>query len=319
MKIVCKAPGKVIISGEHSVVYGHPALVSAVNVYSKVSVEAFDEIGAHEIFAEKYGFAKMIGRAFSGPSQLKPFARIVDVFRDSEGFKGRLRIRMSSDIPFASGMGSSASLSVALANALLKLVYEKPSDEKVFSLAMEGEKVAHVNPSGVDVAAALWGGLILFVKDKGVERLEAGRGILLLADSSLERSTKDMILKVASLKEREPDLFNIIMSSVGDVTVKISRLLKTDMVEAGRLMTLNHLLLSLMGVSNSRLDSLVWASLSAGAYGAKLTGGGGGGCVLTLVDEDSLNPVEEALHGLNSPTMVLRTVEKGVYTEELGE
>ncbi|MGB9716905.1 MAG: mevalonate kinase [Thermoproteota archaeon] len=317
MKVVCRAPAKVIISGEHSVVYGHPALVVAVNVYSKVSVEAFDEIGAHEIFSDKYGVAKMIGRAFSGPSQLKPFARIIDVFKDSEGFKGRLRVRISSEIPPASGMGSSASLSVALANALLKLVYDKPSDEKVFSLAMEGERVAHVNPSGVDVAVALWGGLILFVKDKGVERLEAGQGVFLLADSGLERSTKEMVLKVASLKEREPNLFNMIMTSVSDVTIKISRLLKTDIVEAGRLMTLNHLLLSLMGVSNSRLDSLVWTSISAGAYGAKLTGGGGGGCVLTLVDEKSLNPVEEALRNSNAPTMLLKMVEKGVYTEEL--
>ncbi len=317
MKVVCRAPAKVIISGEHSVVYGHPALVAAVNVYSKVSVEAFDEIGAHEVFSDKYGVAKMIGRAFSGPSQLKPFARIIDVFKDSEGFKGRLRVRISSEIPPASGMGSSASLSVALANALLKLVYDKPSDEKVFSLAMEGERVAHVNPSGVDVAAALWGGLILFVKDKGVERLEAGQGVFLLADSGLERNTKDMIMKVASLKDREPDLFNIIMASVSNVTVRISRLLQTDIAEAGRLMTLNHLLLSLMGVSNSRLDSLVWASISAGAYGAKLTGGGGGGCVLTLVDEKSLGAVEEALHNLNAPTTVLRMVEKGVYSEEL--
>ncbi|MBO3798945.1 MAG: mevalonate kinase [Candidatus Brockarchaeota archaeon] len=316
MKIVCKAPGKVIISGEHSVVYGHPALVAAVNVYSEVSVEAFDEIGAHEIFSAKYGFAKMIGRAFSGPSQLKPFARIIDVFRGSEGFKGRLRIRIGSDIPPASGMGSSASISVALAYALLKLVYEKPPDEKVFSLAMEGEKVAHVNPSGVDVAAALWGGLILFVKDKGVERLESGQGVFLLADSGLERSTKDMILRVASLKEKEPDLFNIIMTSLSSITTRISRLLQNDIAEAGRLMTLNHLLLSLMGVSNSRLDSLVWASISAGAYGAKLTGGGGGGCILTLVDEKSLNTVEEALRNLNAPTMVLRMVEKGVYSEE---
>ena len=317
MKVVCRAPAKVIISGEHSVVYGHPALVAAVNVYSKVSVEAFDEIGAHEVFSDKYGVAKMIGRAFSGPSQLKPFARIIDVFKDSEGFKGRLRIRISSEIPPASGMGSSASLSVALANALLKLVYDKPSDEKVFSLAMEGERVAHVNPSGVDVAAALWGGLILFVKDKGVERLEAGQGVFLLADSGLERNTKDMIMKVASLKDREPDLFNIIMASVSNVTVRISRLLQTDIAEAGRLMTLNHLLLSLMGVSNSRLDSLVWASISAGAYGSKLTGGGGGGCVLALVDEKSLGTVEEALHNLDAPTMVLRMVEKGVYSEEL--
>ncbi|MGC8831597.1 MAG: mevalonate kinase [Thermoproteota archaeon] len=317
MKILCKAPAKVIISGEHSVVYGYPALVAAVNVYSKVSVEALEEIGTHEIYSDKYGAGKMIGGAFSGPGSLKPFAKIITVFRESEGFKGRLKVRISSEIPPASGMGSSASLSVALANALLKLVYEKPPDEKVFNLAMEGEKVAHVNPSGVDVAAALWGGLILFIRDRGVERLEAGQGIFLLADSGLERSTKDMISKVASLREKEPDLFNIIMTSVSSITTRISRLLQTDIAEAGRLMTLNHLLLSLMGVSNSRLDSLVWASISAGAYGAKLTGGGGGGCVLTLVDENSLNPVEEALRNLNAPTMVLRTVEKGVYTEEL--
>ncbi|MEM2087868.1 MAG: mevalonate kinase [Thermoproteota archaeon] len=317
MKVLCKAPAKVIISGEHSVVYGYPALVAAVNVYSKISVEAVEEIGTHEIYSDKYGAAKMIGGAFSGPGSLKPFAKIINVFRDSEGFKGRLKIRISSDIPPASGMGSSASLSVALANALLKLVYEKPPDEKVFNLAMEGEKVAHVNPSGVDVAASLWGGLILFARDRGVERLEAGQGIFLLADSGLERSTKDMISKVASLKEKEPGLFNIIMTSVSSITTRISRLLQTDIAEAGRLMTLNHLLLSLMGVSNSRLDSLVWTGISAGAYGAKLTGGGGGGCVLTLVDEGSLNTVEEALRSLNAPTMILRTVEKGVYTEEL--
>lgn len=315
--MICKAPAKVIISGEHSVVYGHPALVAAVNVYSKVSVEAVNEIGVHEIYSEKYGIARMIGRAFSGPNQLKPFAKIIVTFGDSEGFTGRLRIRISSEIPPASGMGSSASLSVALAYALLKLVYDEPPKDKVFNLAMEGERVAHVNPSGVDVAAALWGGLILFTKDKGIEKLGAGPGIFLLADSGLERNTRDMISKVASLKEREPDLFNIIMTSMDDITIRISRSLQADIVETGRLMTLNHLLLSLLGVSNSRLDSLVWTSISAGAYGAKLTGGGGGGCILALVDEKSLNAVSETLHNLNAPTMVLRIVEKGVCLEEL--
>ncbi|MBO3800301.1 MAG: mevalonate kinase [Candidatus Brockarchaeota archaeon] len=317
MRVSCRAPAKVIISGEHSVVYGYPALVAAVNVYSKVIIETVDEFGPHEICSEKYGIGKVIGGAISGPAALKPLAKVVSAFCESESFRGKLKIRVSSDIPPASGMGSSASISVALAYALLKTIYDKPPEEKVFKLAMEGEKIAHANPSGVDVAAALQGGLILFVKDKGFERLEAGSGIFLLADSGMERSTKEMVSKVASLREKEPDLFNITMTSISEITNRIARLLGSDLVEAGRLMTLNHLLLSLLGVSNSRLDSIVWTSISAGAYGAKLTGGGGGGCVLTLVDEKSLNAVEGALRNLNAPTRILRTVEKGVYIEEV--
>jgi mevalonate kinase len=315
-KILCKAPAKVIISGEHAVVYGFPALVAAVNIYAKVSVEAFDEIGSHEIYSDRYGAAKMIGKALSGPSSLKPVATVITAFQESEPFRGRLRIRIDSEIPPASGMGSSASVSVALANALLKLVYDTPKEEKVFSLAMEGERVAHVNPSGVDVAAALYGGIVLFQKGRIIERIQECTGVLLLADSGMERMTSDMISKVASVKNEEPDLFNIVMASIGEVTRKMSTALSKDLSEAGLLMTLNHVLLSRLGVSNQRLDSLVWTSISSGAYGAKLTGGGGGGCVLTLVDEGSLRNVEEALHNLNAPTAVLRIVEKGVYSEE---
>lgn len=318
MRVSCRAPAKVIISGEHSVVYGYPALVAAVNVYSKAIVETVDEFGPHEICSEKYGIGKVIGSALSGPTALKPLAKVVSTFCESESFRGKLKIRVSSEIPPASGMGSSASTSVALAYALLRTVYEKPSEEKVFKLAMEGERVAHANPSGVDVAAALKGGLILFVKDKGFERLEAGKGLFLLADSGMERSTREMVSKVASLKEKEPDLFNIVMTSISDITNRISRLLQSDVSEAGRLMTLNHLLLSLLGVSNSRLDSIVWSSISSGAYGAKLTGAGGGGCVLILVDEDSLKKVEDSLKNINAQSRILKTVEEGVYVEELG-
>ncbi|MEM1548141.1 MAG: mevalonate kinase [Thermoproteota archaeon] len=317
MRISCRAPAKVIISGEHSVVYGYPALVAAVNVYSKATVETIDEFGPHEICSEKYGIGKVIGGALSGPAALKPLAKVVSTFCESEAFRGKLKIRVSSEIPPASGMGSSASTSVALAYALLRIVYEKPPEEKVFKLAMEGERIAHANPSGVDVAATLKGGLILFVKDKGFEKLEAGKGLFLLADSGMERSTGEMVSKVASLREKEPDLFNIVMTSISDITTRISKMLKSDVIEAGKLMTLNHLLLSLLGVSNSRLNSIVWLSISSGAYGAKLTGAGGGGCVLILVDEDSLKKVEEALKNINAPSRVLKTVEEGVSVEEL--
>jgi len=317
LRVSCRAPAKVIISGEHSVVYGYPALVAAVNVYSRAIVETVDEFGPHEICSEKYGIGKVIGGALSGPAALKPLAKVVSAFCESESFRGKLKIRVSSEIPPASGMGSSASTSVALAYALLRTVYEKPPEEKVFKLAMEGERVAHANPSGVDVAAALKGGLILFVKDKGFERLEAGKGLFLLADSGMERSTREMVSRVASLKEKEPDLFNIVMTSISDITNRISRLLQSDVSEAGRLMTLNHLLLSLLGVSNSRLDSIVWSSISSGAYGAKLTGAGGGGCVLILVDEDSLKKIEDSLKNINAQSRVLKTVEEGVSIEEL--
>ncbi|MDW8034135.1 MAG: mevalonate kinase [Nitrososphaerota archaeon] len=317
MRISCKAPAKVIISGEHSAVYGYPALAAAVNVYSRVIVETVDEFGPHEICSEKYGIGKVIGGALSGPATLKPLARIVSAFSESESFRGKLKIRVSSDIPPASGMGSSASVSVALAYALLKIIHDEPPEEKVFKLAMEGERIAHANPSGVDVATALRGGLILFVKDKGFERLEAGKGVFLLADSGIERSTGEMVSKVALLREKEPALFNIAMTSISDITTRISRLLHSDMIEAGRLMTFNHLLLSLLGVSNSKLDSIVWTSISSGAYGAKLTGAGGGGCVLILVDEKSIIHVEEALKKINVQSRVLKMVETGVHLEEL--
>ncbi|MGQ9478556.1 MAG: mevalonate kinase [Thermoproteota archaeon] len=315
MKVSCTAPAKVIVSGEHSVVYGYPALVGSVNVYSRVSVEALSEIGSHEIYSDKYGAGKMIGKAFSGPSPLRPLARVLAVFSESEGFRGRVKIRVSSDVPPASGMGSSASVYTALAKALLRLVYEEPPEEKIFNLAMEGERVAHVNPSGVDVAAALYGGLILFQKGRVIDRVQSCPGFLMLADSGIERNTSSMISKVASVRDEEPDLFNIVMVSIGELTRRITSALTRDLSEAGLLMTINHVLLSRLGVSNPRLDSLVWRSISAGAYGAKLTGGGGGGCVLILADENSLSRVEEEMHNLNAPTLLLKIVEEGARFE----
>ena len=260
-----RAPGKVLLLGEHSVVYGHPALAAAIPRYVTVTVELAAE-------------SKLLLPGIPAPPEL---LQAVEALAREAGFAGSFLARVESEIPLGSGLGSSAALGVALARAF------KPgcTPGEAMSLAMHLERVLHGAPSGVDPAACAYGGIIDFVRGDPprIEQVETPHALwLCVALTGLARGTHTTVLPLAERRKtdgRVDEIFEDLHELVDDGW---SALTKSALPELGRCMDRAHALLRELGVSCAELDERVAALKAAGALGAKLTGAGGGGAAIGL-------------------------------------
>lgn len=309
------APGKVILSGEHSVVYGHPCLVTAISLRSLASVEVIPE-GIIEIISDKLG--SQIFNTVEGPSDegqgLAPIASVARSALEGADAKNGLRIRIESEIPLGAGLGSSASVLVAVASACSNALSLKLTPGDIAELASVGERRAHLKPSGVDVNIALRGGAILFRRGGPLERAEYPKGMkLVLGSSGSPRRTADMVKRVADLAESSRDLFSLSMRAISGITTRMSAALaESDMASVGSLMLLNHLALSLLGVSSESLDKLVNSAISGNALGAKLTGAGGGGCIVAITPPGDEQDVSQWIEGAGGVPFVVSVSAEGM-------
>lgn len=268
-----EAPSKTILTGEHFVVHGSRALAAAVGRKTSAEVSASDKL---EIVSS--ALAKGDQRAS------KPLRLVAEAVCKEYGVKPRFRIRISSAIPHGAGMGSSASTAVAVASALGAFHRMKMDLDDIIRFAMEGEKEVHGRPSGIDVNICARGGVILFRMGERPEEIRfEGLRTLLVVNSGLRRDTRTQINKVSTERDRHPAMFDGLAQSIDELSLMAAERLRSfDMAGLGRLFTLNHAVLSGVGVSNSALDELVETLLSMGCLGAKLTGGGGGGSVVAI-------------------------------------
>jgi len=284
----------VIISGEHSVVYGYPAIVIAVNLGVKANVIPLPERSIR-ISSDKYGVHVFRLPVSNESNPLYPMAKVAESILEDADSRNGLSISIKSEIPPGAGMGSSASASVAVAYATMEALHMPIQREKLIDYAMVGEKIIHKNPSGVDVYIAVDGGVIWYTRSEGSKKLDLSYSFpIILVDTGIERNTGLMVSKVADFRRRNPELFNICMGAIGRITQELREIIiKGSFVskEAGLYLLLNHLLLSILGVSSKELDEIVYRSMREGALGAKLTGAGGGGAALVLPPEDKLKVV----------------------------
>jgi mevalonate kinase len=255
-----RAPGKVLILGEHAVVYGHPALAAAIPRYLTVEVEP-----AREPQVELPGLAtprEVLGAALA-------------IAREA-GHQGGFHARVESEIPLGAGLGSSAALGVALARAF------KPgcAPEEAARLAMHVERAAHGAPSGVDPAACAHGGMISFQRGS-VERVE-GRVWLCVALSGVARGTRSTVMPLAERRKTDPRI-DPMLARLG----ALAREGRRDLGRLGPLMDEAHALLGELGVSCPELEEAVGKLKRAGALGAKLTGAGGGGAAIGLARDEA--------------------------------
>ncbi len=257
------APGKVILTGEHAVVYGYPAIAMPISLGVTISIEYTDGPS----FCPQ---AHLDRRLWTAMRTLIP----------EDGYK----ISIHSSLPLGRGMGSSAALSVALVRAMAKLKPQQPTFEEECTVAMTMEKVFHGNPSGLDHTVSALGQSIYFHKTSlGIKwnPLTVPDLKFLVIDSGTAGSTAEMVAKVAR-HSHEQSTTNI-LKEIGTTTVSIhSALEQRDIEETSRLCLHNHTLLRDLGVSTPVLDLLVEESMNMGAWGAKLSGSGGGGIVLTF-------------------------------------
>jgi mevalonate kinase len=320
------APAKIILFGEHFVVYDKPAIVIAINkrAYVTVRPRVNGEILIKSENMEVSGIFSSDGRyqpiegGLDAERKLKPIytvaINLLSMSDENVGFE----IYVDSRIPVAAGLGSSAAVAVASAAALGKLLEINLSKEEIFRLAFESEKIIHGNPSGVDPAISTYGGILAYRRSIGIERLSIDVDLpLVVGDTKIERVTGEMVSRVSKLRRRYPSIIDKVMDVGGDlVALGIKALKSGDLETLGELMNINHALLYTIGVSSDEIEKLVHAARRAGALGAKLTGAGGGGCIIALSRRVDLDRVADAIRHAGGEAFITEMTLEGVRIEE---
>jgi len=275
--------GKVILFGEHFVVHGVPGIVSAIDsttdaVVEKVSVPGIS-VRDERTGSKGYTEQKKIQQKESIDRMLEAMGLEKDISLD---------IWLGGNLPGFSGIGASAASSVAIARAISEELGLNLSDERVNEAAYEAEKAYAGTPSGIDNTAATFGGLLWFKKNVNapdiIEKLNIKEPVeIIMANSGVVADTKEMVLGVTERKKKYSEKYDKIFKQEEELVVKARKALEGfDLKKVGQLMDMNHKLLQDIEVSCKELDYLVKVARENGAYGAKLTGGGGGGCIVTL-------------------------------------
>lgn len=289
------APGKVILFGEHAVVYGRPAIAAPVTQVKATAVVRPALAGSGLTLIASDLKQQITLATAPGDEPLAAAARLTLAHLRAHEPDATLIIR--STIPIASGLGSGAAVSTALVRALAGFLGHKLPPAEVSRLVFEVEKIHHGTPSGIDNTVVAYGKPIYFVREQPIERLKIGCPFtLLIGDSGVPSPTGKIVARVRRAWQREPAHYDALFDRIGDIADEARQALEDGDIEAlGSLMDENHELLSELGVSSSRLDDLVNASRLAGALGAKLSGAGQGGNVIALVEEDCAEDVRAAL------------------------
>lgn len=289
------APGKIILFGEHAVVYGRPALaVPVTQLQARVTVSENSRGG---IWIEAPNINLSSDLALLPPEH--PLAAVVlSVFSSLNiAQPPACTIYIQSTIPVASGLGSGTAVSVAILRALSAYLNHPFPDEQVNKLAFEAEKLHHGIPSGIDNTVITFAKPVYFIKGHPVKTFHVGAPFtIVIGDTGIPAPTKDSVRIVRKLWESDKARWEKVFDRVGEVVWNARQAIERgDTVDLGNLMSANQVLLQKLTVSCPELDRLVEAARRSGAYGAKLSGGGRGGNMIALVKKESAPAIAEAL------------------------
>jgi mevalonate kinase len=279
------APGKVILLGEHAVVYGQPALAGALG--QRIFVELEDDEAGPRV--EIGGIPGRDSTASGSPQELN---RAFAAMAAEVGVDPRLRAKVWSELPLGGGLGSSAALGVALARALCEVVGQGCPPDRAAALALHFERIFHGSPSGVDPAVCARGGLLVFTREmegrpESIEPISPPAPVyLVVALTGIARGTRRTVLPLAERKAARPSLYDPLLATLGELARGgKDAVLRGDLAELGVRFDAAHGILAALGVSCAELDELTAALRKDGALGAKLTGAGGGGAAIALASD----------------------------------
>ncbi len=288
------APGKVILFGEHAVVYGRPAI--AVPVQQVRTQAAVETLGESRVEID----APDVGRRYdlAAAAADDPIAAIIRLTCSHLGVPANgFAVHIQSAIPVARGLGSGAAVSVAVARALARHWGRELARDKLAALAFEVEKLHHGTPSGIDNTVIAFEQPVYFVRGEPIQSFRIARPVMIaIADTGIAAPTKIAVGDVRRAWEQARAHYERIFDAVGEIARDARRSLEQgDLNALGPLMNSNQALLREMGVSSPEIELLVDAAERVGARGAKLSGGGRGGNVIAFVDEGTRERVQEAL------------------------
>jgi mevalonate kinase len=303
------APGKVILLGEHAVVYGAPAIAVPVTaVEARATIwSSTTPLTIHAYHPAREGGQERVVDLHDSTDAL---AVAVRVALERLGLREppRWSIDLASTVPTGRGMGSSAATAVALVRAVGRAVGVGLDDAAVSALAFEAERVTHGTPSGIDNTVIAGGRPIRFAAGSLTPLVIRTPLTLLVADSGVASPTRDMVSGVRARRAARPTTYSDWIHRIGRLADDaVGALCQGELRRLGQLMNSNHLILQAMRVSTPRLDQLVGAALTAGALGAKVSGAGGGGVIVALATADTAAAVARALSATGA-VQVIRTV-----------
>ena len=286
MKSKASAPGKVILFGEHFVVYGVKAILCSINKRVTVTAEKISD--------KKIVINSEIGNLILEPnksiseinSPLKPFYYLAN--KAVENKDTGIHIQIDSEIPLGVGLGSSSACCVAGAAAIFKL-FGDISKEEILELAIEAERTIFENTSGADCTVCVYGGIMEYDKKQGFKKIEDEPNFqLVIANSNIEHSTESMVSEVKAFTIKNKEEFSKLLNQELELVEDVLKLLKeNNTIELGEKINQNQEYLETIGISNNQLREMIEIGQKT-SFGAKITGSGGGGCIFAITDESNL-------------------------------
>lgn len=321
-RIEVSAPGKLMLFGEHAVVYDRPCLVTAVDYRMRVSVEPQSknmiQIDAPEVGVRGYSRSiDSLGRAIDMPKGVRFVETSVKNFYEEFGVASGLKVETKSEFSSEFGFGSSSAVTVGVLKSLSELFGKKMTNEELFELSYKSVLEVQGVGSGFDLAAAIWGGTLYFVTGgKEIQPLKTGNLPLVAGYTGIKADTPKLVRQVAALRERQHNtvdaLFDIITVVVQDAREAV---VQSDYKQLGELMNINQGLLDALGVGSKELSKLIFAAREGGAYGAKLSGAGGGDCMIAFVSDQKRQSVEKTIEDRGGKVIHVKTGTQGVRVE----
>lgn len=292
------APGKIILFGEHAVVYGRPAIAVPVNeVQARAMIKAEPRQPAGSIRIQAPGVN--LDKPLDELPEDHPLAAAVALALQALDVKRTpaFTLRVTSTIPIASGLGSGAAVTVAVLRAIASFFNRTFVDEVVCSLAYEVERIHHGTPSGIDNTVVTYNKPVYFTQGKPPETFHIRQPFwLVIGDTGIASPTAASVGDVRKAWQKNRDHYESMFDSAGAIAGSARQSIETGTVEAlGPLMDVNQGILKKIGVSSPELENLVNAARRAGAWGAKLSGGGRGGNMIALVPTEKVKLVSKAL------------------------
>jgi len=293
---IASAPAKIILFGEHFVIYNQPAILASINKRIKIDSRIVSEnkntirIETNDFGKKTYPLSllKNINQNIHNDFFYPILYILKKILQNFEKLNG-IEIKIESEIPYGIGLGSSAALSVATVAAIYGLYNRYSQKNQILELAIETEKIIHKNSSGADCVISTYGGLMYYQKNSNMRQLKySKKPNFILINTGLKHSTGELVSRVERFRQNNFATFLKLANKVANICNNaIEALIEGNIVKLGKLMNENQILLEQIGVSNKEINKIIETSLNYGAIGSKLTGAGGGGCILSIIHQEN--------------------------------
>lgn len=311
-----------MLFGEHAVVYNRPCLVTAVDQRMRATVEFIDtpELQIEAPDVKVSGYTKSLKELGNG--EIPKGAKFVEIavknFSSKYPLKNGIKVTTKSEFSSLFGFGSSSASTVCVIKALSELTGKKLSNKAIFELAYKTVLDIQGKGSGFDVAAAVYGGILYYViGGKVLKPVKIDSLPLIVGYSGVKADTVTLMNAVKETSNKYPKVIDGIYSEI-ETVVELGKkaLVKQDWQSVGEFMNINQGYLAAMGVSTKKLADMIYSARDAGAYGAKLSGAGGGDCIIVLASDSKKKAVEKAIIAAGGEVIKVKTNAEGVRIEK---